>query len=382
MSKKKHRKKHKRPFIKPIDKKTTVVETPKPAASKPVEATKPEIKPVPVAPPKPVAPKATSSKLTTQKLATPKSMASKSAAPKTLGDRFENYLLLMRVDRPIGILLLLWPTYWALWLAAGGVPSAKNLLIFAWGCILMRSAGCVMNDYADRHIDGKVTRTKDRMIVAGKVSSKEAFLLFSALCVISFALVCLTNQLTIMLSVGGLLLAAIYPFSKRYTHLPQVVLGMAFAWSIPMAWAAQHIAADNSTDLKSVLEAKMWLIYLAVVIWAVIYDTFYAMVDRDDDIKIGVKSTAILFGDADKAITGLLQGLMIFTLILIGRKFGLGFCYYGSLAIASALFIYQQRLIKDRNRDLCFKAFLNNNYVGLVIFIGIVVDYYFKNPWW
>ena len=149
-----------------------------------------------------------------------------------------------------------------------------------------------------------------------------------------------------------------------------------------MAWAAQHIAADNSTDLKSVLEAKMWLIYLAVVIWAVIYDTFYAMVDRDDDIKIGVKSTAILFGDADRAITTLLQALMIFTLILIGRKFGLGFCYYGSLAIASALFIYQQRLIKDRKRDLCFKAFLNNNYVGLVIFIGIVVDYYFKNPWW
>ena len=370
MSKKKHRKKHKRPFIKPLDKKTAVVEKQKSAPPEPV--TKSEVAPAPVIPPKPLAPKTVPKKPATKKL-----IVSKSMAPKTRGERIENYLLLMRVDRPIGILLLLWPTYWALWLAAEGVPSAKNLLIFAWGCILMRSAGCVMNDYADRHIDGKVKRTKDRMIVSGKVSPKEALILFFVLCAIAFALVCLTNKLTMMLSVGGLLLACIYPFSKRYTHLPQVVLGMAFAWSIPMAWTAQHIVVDNSTELKFVLEAKMWLVYLAVVIWALIYDTFYAMVDRDDDIKIGVKSTAILFGDADRAITALLQGLMIFTLILIGRKFGLEIYYYSGVVVASLLFVYQQYLIKDRNRDNCLKAFLNNNYVGLVIFIGIAVDYYF-----
>jgi len=374
MSKKKHRKKHKRPFIKPDDRQIVTPETKKSDTIVSTPASETSMPSIPVSAPQ---------NLT----ATPESVKPKISSRKTIpskkrDSRLENYLLLMRVDRPIGILLLLWPTYWTLWLAAEGIPSAKNLLIFAWGCILMRSAGCVMNDYADRHIDDKVKRTRDRMIVAGRVSPKEALIIFFVLCAIAFALVCLTNKLTIILSVGGLLLAAIYPFSKRYTHLPQVVLGMAFAWSIPMAWAAQHTTIDNSTDFKAALETKMWLIYLAVVIWAVIYDTFYAMVDRDDDIKIGVKSTAILFGDADRAITALLQGLMIFTLILIGRKFGLGCCYYGSLIIASALFVYQQRLIKDRNRDLCFKAFLNNNYVGLVVFVGIVVDYYFKNPWW
>lgn len=377
MSKKKHRKKHKRPFIKHTGKTTAATTSPAPAPLKPV--TTPvtgittELKTTPIVPNKPAAPKAI-----TSKPAAPKPAPPKYVAPKTFGERVENYLLLMRVDRPIGILLLLWPTYWTLWLAAEGVPSARNLLIFAWGCILMRSAGCVMNDYADRHIDGRVQRTKGRMIVAGRVSPKEALLLFFALCAIAFALVCLTNKLTIILSAGGLLLAILYPFSKRYTHLPQAVLGMAFAWSIPMAWTAQHTTPDGDTGLKSVLEAKVWLVYLAVVIWAVIYDTFYAMVDRDDDIKIGVKSTAILFGDADRAITALLQGLMIFTLILVGRKFELGYCYYSSVFIASLFFIYQQHLIKNRHRDLCFKAFLNNNYVGLVVFVGIVADYYFK----
>jgi 4-hydroxybenzoate polyprenyltransferase len=295
--------------------------------------------------------------------------------PSHSSSRLESYLLLMRIDRPIGILLLLWPTYWTLWLAAGGMPSVRNLFIFGWGCILMRSAGCVMNDYADRHIDGKVMRTKDRMIVAGKVSPREALVLFVVLCLLSFALVCFTNTLTIMLSIVGALLAAVYPYSKRYTHLPQVVLGMAFAWSIPMAWTAEH-SADT---LLAAMDHKVWLVYLAVVIWALVYDTFYAMVDRDDDITIGVKSTAILFGDADRAITAFLQGLMIFTLILVGRQFGLGFCYYCGLDVAAGLFVYQQLLIKDRHRDLCFKAFLNNNYVGLVILIGIVADYYFKN---
>lgn len=333
MSKKKQRKKNKRPFITPAQ--VPAAQTSAPAS------------------------------------------ASASAAIKMPSDRLENYLLLMRADKPIGILLLLWPTYWTLWLAAEGIPSAKNLLIFAWGCILMRSAGCVINDYADRHIDGRVQRTRNRVIVSGRVSPQEALILFVALCALAFALVCLTNPITMMLSVGGLLLAAIYPFSKRYTHLPQAVLGMAFAWSIPMAWTAQHAGVNNIADFESAFEAKMWLVYLAVVIWALVYDTFYAMVDRDDDIKIGVKSTAILFGDADRAITALLQALMIFTLILVGRKFGLGACYYSSLVVTALLFAYQQYLIKDRKRENCFKAFLNNNYVGLAVFAGIAADYYF-----
>jgi len=307
-------------------------------------------------------------------------MSRKKPRNKIIGERLENYLLLMRLDKPIGILLLLWPTYWILWLAAEGLPSAKNLLIFAWGCILMRSAGCVMNDYADRHIDGKVKRTKDRMIVAGKVSPREALILFVVLCATAFALVCFTNPVSMLLSVGGLLLAAVYPFAKRYTHLPQVVLGMAFAWSIPMAWTAQHGDVASLADFKSAFTNKMWLVYFAVVIWALIYDTFYAMVDRSDDIKIGVKSTAILFGDADRAITAILQGLMIFTLVLVGRQFQLGIYYYSSLALAALLFSYQQYLIRNRKPEYCFKAFLNNNYVGLIIFIGIIAHYYFSSP--
>lgn len=362
MSKKKNRKKNKRPFVKPAAR----------LADKPMTSTKSVINSQTIEKPA-SAPNAELTKPALKKLDSTKA-ALKPTQPKTVGERLENYLLLMRIDKPIGILLLLWPTYWALWLAAEGVPSAKNLLIFAWGCILMRSAGCVMNDYADRHIDGKVRRTKERMIVSGRVSPKEALILFAFLCALAFALVCFTNKQTIILSVGGLLLAATYPFAKRYTHLPQVVLGMAFAWSIPMAWTAQK----NTADFQLAIEAKMWLIYLAVVIWAVIYDTFYAMVDRDDDIKIGVKSTAILFGDADRAITAFLQALMIFTLVLIGRKFALGNYYYGGIIITSLLFVYQQYLIKERDREKCFKAFLNNNYVGLAIIAGIAMDYYFK----
>jgi len=277
------------------------------------------------------------------------------------------YIQLMRLDRLIGILLLLWPTYWSLWVAAKGMPSIKNLIIFTLGCVLMRSAGCVINDFADRNIDSKVKRTRHRPLATGLVSTTEALLLFSALCVFALMLALMTNSLTIQLSIGGLLLAIIYPFSKRVTHMPQVVLGAAFAWSIPMAFAAETGGLDQS----------IWLLYLAVVLWAVIYDTFYAMVDRDDDIKIGVKSTAILFGEADRAITAFLQGLFLFTLVLAGRKFELGLYFYISLCVAALLFAYQQWLIKDRLPDNCFKAFLNNNYVGLVIFIGIAADYYF-----
>jgi len=281
--------------------------------------------------------------------------------------QWRSYIRLMRLDRPIGILLLLWPTYWSLWLAAKGVPSIKNLVIFTLGCVLMRSAGCVINDFADRKIDSGVKRTRYRPLATGRVSTTEALLLFAALCAFSLMLVLMTNSLTIQLSFGGLFLAIIYPFMKRVTHMPQVVLGAAFAWSIPMAFAAE----------TGELNQSIWLLYLAVVLWAVIYDTFYAMVDRDDDIKIGVKSTAILFGEADRTITTFLQALFLFTLVLAGRKFELGLYYYGSLFLAAALFAYQQRLIKDRLPDHCFKAFLNNNYVGLVIFIGIAADYYF-----
>lgn len=278
--------------------------------------------------------------------------------------RLPVYISLMRVNRPIGILLLLWPTLWALWLAAEGWPRWDLLIIFTLGVISMRSAGCVINDFADRKIDGSVKRTRDRPLATGTVSTREVWGLFAGLCLFSLVLVLLTNKLTVWLSVGGLLLACCYPFMKRYTHLPQVVLGAAFAWSVPMAFAAQ----------AGSLSQELWLVYLAVVLWTVVYDTFYAMVDRDDDLRIGVKSTAILFGDQDRFITGFLQALTVYTLVLVGQRFELGVIYYTSLGVASGLFIYQQYLIRYRERDACFKAFLNNNWVGLAIFIGIVLD--------
>ncbi len=281
------------------------------------------------------------------------------------------YLALMRLDKPVGIFLLLWPTLWALWLAAGGVPDGKNLLIFCAGCVLMRSAGCVINDYADRHFDKHVARTRQRPITAGQIQPARALVLFAVLCAAAFLLVLQTNALTIKLSLGGLLLATLYPFCKRHTHLPQVVLGAAFAWSVPMAWSAQ----------SGSLSPQIWLLYCAVLLWTVAYDTFYGMVDREDDIKIGVRSTAILFGDADRAITGLLQALFIITLLLIGQKFGLGPCYKASLLGASLLFVWQQYLIRHREPSQCFRAFLNNNWVGAVIFAGIVADYYFQHAW-
>lgn len=268
------------------------------------------------------------------------------------------------MDRPIGTLLLLWPTLWSLWIAAKGVPSIKNLVIFVLGVIVMRAAGCVINDFADRKIDGRVERTKNRPLATGAVTSREAIGLFVALCLVAFALVLFTDPLTIKLSVGGLILAFCYPFMKRHTHLPQVVLGAAFAWGIPMAYAAE----------AGELHEGMWLIYIAVVLWTVAYDTFYAMVDRDDDLKIGVKSTAILFGEQDRLMTGILQIMALYALMLVGNRFELGTFYYLGLAAAAGLFIYQQWLIRFRARAACFKAFLNNNWVGMVIFAGILVD--------
>lgn len=283
----------------------------------------------------------------------------------TRSSTLSTYLQLTRLNRPIGIYLVLWPTLWSLWLAAKGAPDIKNLVIFIFGCILMRSAGCVINDFADRDIDGHVHRTRDRPLATGAVSSLEAISLFAALGFLSFILVLFTNGLTIKLSFAGLAVAVCYPFMKRYTHLPQVVLGAAFAWAIPMAFAAQ----------AGTVPQEAWLVYVAVVLWTVCYDTFYAMVDREDDLRIGVKSTAVLLGDMDKMMTGTLQALTLLTLVMIGKRFALGWFFYLSVAVAAGLFVYQQYLIRNRDRDACFSAFLNNNWVGMVIFVGIVGHY-------
>ena len=268
---------------------------------------------------------------------------------------------LARFDRPIGSLLLLWPTLWALFLAGDGFPKVDVLVVFVLGVVFMRAAGCVINDFADRNVDGHVKRTANRPMPSGKVSEREALGLFILLVLVSFLLVLTMNNLTIMLSVVAVMLAAAYPFMKRYTHLPQLVLGAAFGWSIPMAYAAQ----------SGTLPTVAWLLFVANILWTVAYDTLYAMVDRDDDIKVGIKSTAILFGRFDKLIIGILQLVTIMLLIAIGGILQLNQGYYWALLVASALFVYQQMLIQGRQREQCFKAFLNNNYVGMVIFIGI-----------
>ncbi len=283
-----------------------------------------------------------------------------------LKQRLPDYLALIRFDRPIGTLLLLWPTLWALWLAADGLPSLKNLIIFTLGVFLMRSAGCVINDFADRKVDGHVKRTEHRPLPAGKVSTREAIWLFAGLCLSAFLLVLFTNRLTIWLSFGGLLLAFCYPFMKRYTHLPQVVLGAAFSWSIPMAFTAE----------AGELPPQIWVVYVANLLWTVAYDTFYAMVDRDDDIKIGVKSTAILFGDMDIPFTFTLQVMVIIALVMTGTNFDRGLFYFLGVAVAALLFLQQQHMIRFRDREQCFKAFLQNNRVGLVIFVGLLLDYH------
>ena len=279
--------------------------------------------------------------------------------------RLYQYALLARLHKPIGIFLLLWPTLWALWIAAEGVPHLGVLTVFVLGVVLMRSAGCVINDYADREIDPRVNRTKDRPIAAGKVSPDEAMLLFIALCFSAFLLVLTMNTFTILLSLGGVMLAGIYPFMKRYTHMPQVVLGMAFGWAVPMAFAAQTNAVPKIA----------WLLYVVTVLWAVIYDTMYAMADRMDDLKIGVKSTAILFGDADKVIIGILQIMMLIALYLVGQQAQLGTAYNIAILISVLLMLYHQYLIRYRQPALCISAFLNNNWLGAAVFIGIAINY-------
>lgn len=277
------------------------------------------------------------------------------------------YAQLMRFDKPIGTLLLLWPTLWALFLSVKGIPNLAVLTIFVLGVIVMRAAGCVINDYADRHIDGSVKRTSQRPLATGAATPKEAKWLFAILIFCSFILVLFLNTYAIALSFIAAFLAFIYPFMKRYTHLPQLFLGMAFGWSIPMAYGASIEA----------LPLECWLLFLANLAWTVAYDTQYAMVDRDDDLRIGVKSTAILFAQYDNKIISLLQIITLCFLGTIGYLSQLHISYFAVLFIATLFFVYQCKLIKDRERESCFKAFLNNNYFGAMVFIAFLCGIFF-----
>ena len=276
---------------------------------------------------------------------------------------FSSYFRLMRLDKPIGIYLLLWPTLWALFLAQGGTPRFELLVIFVLGVAFMRSAGCVINDYADRNIDKLIKRTQNRPITSGEVSPRSALVLFFMLMFIAFGLVLMTNILTIQLAFIAAGLATLYPFTKRWTHLPQFVLGLAFAMSVPMAFAATNGYVPDSA----------WWLFTATVIWTVIYDTMYAIADREEDLKIGVKSTAILFAKYDKLIIGILQICLLFVFFKISEIFKLNVFYDISVILSAFLMIYHQNLIKNRDKIACFRAFLHNNFIGMVIFIGIVV---------
>ena len=285
---------------------------------------------------------------------------------KSKYENIKNYLVLIRLNKPIGIFLLLWPTLWALWLASEGSPNHKILIVFLFGVFLMRSAGCILNDIADKDFDKFVARTKKRPLASNKLSSIEAFIFAFALILCAFLLVLTTNALTIKLSFIAVLLAGIYPFLKRYTYLPQFFLGLTFGWSIPMAFAA---------TLNSIPQIA-WLLLIVNILWTVVYDTIYAMIDREDDLKIGIKSTAILFDDADRFIIGIIQTLVLIALIIVGKQASLNFYYYLSIIVGCLLFIYQSYLIKDRKPEKCMQAFMNNNWFGLVIFIGLFLNYF------
>lgn len=294
----------------------------------------------------------------------PDSLPTSAIAPRWR-ERLRLYTKLVRADRPIGWLLLLWPTWWGLWIAADGVPPLWPLLVFTLGVWLTRAAGCVVNDYADRWLDGSVERTKDRPLATGAVSGREALILFAGLMLVAFALVLTLNRLTIYMSVVGVLLAASYPYLKRYTYLPQVYLGMAFGWGIPMGFAA----------LTGAVPPVAWVLYVANIFWATAYDTWYAMVDRDDDIRMGSKSTAILFGEMDLAAQGVLYACMFFALALVGREAGMGVWYWGGMGAALVLVAWEFGLARGRERAACFRAFLHNNWVGMVLFAGIALDF-------
>jgi 4-hydroxybenzoate polyprenyltransferase len=283
--------------------------------------------------------------------------------PAGVRSKAHDYLVLTRMDRPIGALLLLWPCWWALWLAAGDFPPPAILAIFTAGVFVMRMAGCAVNDFADRKLDPQVKRTAGRPLASGRVKPWEALAVFATLLLVAFGLVLLTNPLTVKLSFAGAALAAIYPFTKRYTHLPQVVLGAAFGWSIPMAFAA----------VSGHVPPLGWLLFLGNVLWSTIYDTEYAMVDREDDLKVGAKSTAILFGELDRVIIGMLMATFALTMALVGQRAHLSWPYWAGFAVAMALFVYQQWLIRHRERGPCLTAFRNNNWVGFALWLGMLV---------
>ncbi len=275
------------------------------------------------------------------------------------------YKQIMRLDKPIGTYLVMWPTLWALWLAAEGVPRLDLLVIFVAGVFVMRAAGCVINDYADRQVDGHVERTKHRPMATGAITEKQALSLFIGLCLTAFVLVLFTDAFTIKLSFIAVLLATSYPFMKRYTHWPQLVLGLAFSWAIPMAFAAQ----------TGQLPFVSWLIFVAVVLMTVAYDTYYAMVDRNDDLRIGVKSTAVLFGDWDRTIIAIMQAMTLVLMLWVGALMKLGVFYYLGLLTMTGMFVYQYLITRNRDRAACFKAFLNNHWASLALWIGLVADY-------
>jgi 4-hydroxybenzoate polyprenyltransferase len=297
-------------------------------------------------------------------MTTPTSSTDPQQGPRP-ASRWNAYWRLMRFDRPIGILLLLWPTWWALLLAGGGRPSVKNALIFTAGVVVMRAAGCVMNDIADRDFDPHVERTRQRPLASGELQLKQALRLFLVLMAIAFLLVLLTNALTIKLALVGALLASSYPFFKRFTHIPQVVLGIAFGWGIPMAFAAENGSVP----------ALAWWLLLVNTVWSVIYDTEYAMVDREDDLAVGIKSTAILFGRYDVPVIAVLMVGMLALLAMVGIQAGLEWPWYLGLAFAGALFGWQLVTIRRREREACFRAFMNNNWVGFVLFLGLLLHY-------
>ena len=286
-----------------------------------------------------------------------------------LARRLEEYARLARFDRPIGTWLLLWPALWALWVAGGGRPDQKVLIVFALGVVVMRAAGCVINDFADRDIDPHVKRTRERPLAARRVSPIEALVLFAVLGAAALWLVTRLNPFTVKLAVIGAVLTVSYPFVKRVFPLPQLYLGISFGgWSVPMAFAAQ----------RDSLPRIAWVLYIAAVIWAVVYDTIYAMVDREDDITIGIRSSAILFADMDRLLIGALQAMMLLALVLAGRDMRFGGWYYAGLVTAGMLFLHQQWLIRTREPAACLRAFLNNNYVGMAIFIGVLLQYVYR----
>ena len=286
--------------------------------------------------------------------------------PRILGG-LQEYARLMRLDRPIGIWLLLWPTLWALWISSRGKPNPRIFIIFVAGTVLMRSAGCAVNDYADRSFDPHVARTKNRPLAAGRISPLEALVLFALLSMTALMLALQLNKSTLLLAVAGGFLAVSYPFIKRFLAVPQMYLGLTFGWGIPMAFMAQYEQVPRVA----------WLLLLANVLWVTVYDTMYAMVDRDDDLKIGVRSTAILFGDSDRHIIAVLQIMTLLSLYLVGGIIHMGYWYDAGLWAGAAFFIYQLWLIRARDREACFRAFLNNNYFGMAVFIGMALEYQF-----